>query len=321
MMQRATKILLSVALILILVGGAAFTVLLAHCDWEFTKLSEKRYETHTYEITESIDRLFISADTADIRILPAEDSICRIVTRDHRDITYTPTVEDGTLTVAHSDERAWHDHITFFGGRSTVTVYLPAGEYAALTVDTSTGDVEIPRDFTFGSMKITLSTGDITTSASVTGEARFAASTGDMTLTGLSAGTLTLAVSTGDITLADVACAGRIAITVTTGDTRMTSVSMGSLTTKGSTGDIRMTDTVAEGTLSIERSTGDVTLDGCDAAEVFIRTSTGDVCGRFLTDKVFLVETSSGDREVPRTTSGGRCEITTSSGDVIFREP
>lgn len=321
MMQRATKILLSVALILILVGGAAFTVLLAHCDWEFTKLSEKRYETHTYEITESIDRLFISADTADIRILPAEDSICRIVTRDHRDITYTPTVEDGTLTVAHSDERAWHDHITFFGGRSTVTVYLPAGEYAALTVATSTGDVEIPRDFTFGSMKITLSTGDITTSASVTGEARFTASTGDITLAGLSAGTLTLAVSTGDITLADVACAGKLDITVDTGRTQMTAVTCGGVMSRGDTGDLIMSGVVATGAFSIERDSGDVTLNDCDAAEVFVKTSSGDVRGRFLTDKVFLVETSSGDREVPRTTSGGRCEIITSSGDVVFREP
>ncbi|MBO7293601.1 MAG: DUF4097 family beta strand repeat protein [Clostridia bacterium] len=300
-MNKVTKNLLITALVLILVGGAAFTVLLARCDWDLTNLSGGEVETHEYAITEGFDTVKIFADTADILFLPSEDGICRVVTRDHRDITYTPTVEDGTLRVGHSDERAWYDHITFFGGRSTVTVYLPAGEYAALTVDTSTGDVEIPRDFTFGQMEVTLSTGDVTCSATVLGKATVTASTGDITLADLSAGELALSVSTGDITLSGVTC--------------------GSLVSKGNTGDIRLTGTLVAGTLSIERSTGDVTLDGCDAAEVFIKTSTGDVGGRFLTDKVFLVDTSTGDREVPRTTSGGRCEIITSSGDIYFREP
>ena len=321
-MKKATKILLITALALLLVGGAAFTLLLAGCGWDLAALSGGELETHEYEITDRFDDIKILADTADIRFLPSEDGTCRVVTRDDRGITHAASVEDGCLTVRHRDERPWYEHITLFGlWDNEVTVYLPAGEYASLTVETSTSDVAIPRDFTFGSLSLTLSTGDITASASVTGEARFTASTGDITLAGLSAGTLTLAVSTGDITLTDVACDGRLTVNVTTGDIRMSSVRMGSLTTKGSTGDIRMTDTVAEGTLSLERSTGDITLDGCDAAEVFIRTTTGDVSGRFLTDKVFLVETSSGDREVPRGIIGGRCEIITSSGDIYFREP
>ena len=320
-MKRTTKILLSVALALILVGGAAFTVRLARCGWDFNEISEKRYETHTYEITENIDRIFISATTADIRILPSEDGICRIVTHDYRGITYTPTVEDGKLTVAHSDERAWYDHITFFGGGSTVTVYLPAGEYASLGIEASTSDVEIPRDFTLGSMEIELSTGDVTSSASVTGGAAVTVSTGDITLTGLSAGALTLTVTTGDITLSDIACIGELSITVSTGETEMTSVTVGRLTTKGSTGDVTMENTIATDSFSIERSTGDVTINGCDAAEVFIKTSSGDVRGYFLTDKVFLADTDTGRREVPRTVTGGRCEITTDTGDIIFREP
>jgi len=67
---------------------------------------------------------------------------------------------------------------------------------------------------------------------------------------------------------------------------------------------------------SIERSTGDVKFDGCDAAEVFVKTDTGDVTGTLLSEKVFIVETDTGKVDVPKTVNGGRCEITTDTGDI-----
>ena len=66
----------------------------------------------------------------------------------------------------------------------------------------------------------------------------------------------------------------------------------------------------------MERSTGDVRMEGCDAAEIFILTDTGDVAGSLLSDKVFVVETDTGDVDVPRSAAGGRCEITTDTGDI-----
>ena len=55
---------------------------------------------------------------------------------------------------------------------------------------------------------------------------------------------------------------------------------------------------------------------GSDAAELYIKTDTGDVVGSLLSDKTFLVETDTGRREDPKTTTGGRCEIKTDTGDV-----
>lgn len=53
----------------------------------------------------------------------------------------------------------------------------------------------------------------------------------------------------------------------------------------------------------------------CDGA-IFIRTDAGDVTEAMFSNKVFLVETSTGDVDVPRTTAGGWCEIETDTGNV-----
>ena len=63
-------------------------------------------------------------------------------------------------------------------------------------------------------------------------------------------------------------------------------------------------------------STGDIKLDKSDAAEIFIKTSTGNVTGTLLTEKVFITQTSTGNIKVPKSIKGGRCEITTSTGNI-----
>ena len=59
-------------------------------------------------------------------------------------------------------------------------------------------------------------------------------------------------------------------------------------------------------------------FDRCDAAELSITTDTGDVKGTLLSDKVFIARTDTGRVHVPETTNGGKCKITTSTGDIIF---
>ena len=47
-----------------------------------------------------------------------------------------------------------------------------------------------------------------------------------------------------------------------------------------------------------------------------IETDTGDVDGTLLSDKLFLTETSTGDIRVPNTADGGICDIKTDTGDI-----
>lgn len=67
---------------------------------------------------------------------------------------------------------------------------------------------------------------------------------------------------------------------------------------------------------SIQRTTGDVKFDGCDASEIDVKTNTGDVAGSLLSDKVFIAASDTGHVDVPQTVIGGKCEITTSTGDI-----
>ena len=73
---------------------------------------------------------------------------------------------------------------------------------------------------------------------------------------------------------------------------------------------------IASGRIDLERSTGEVFFDGCDASEIKVKTSTGDVTGTLLSSKVFITHSSTGRIAVPDSITGGRCEITTSTGAI-----
>ena len=111
-------------------------------------------------------------------------------------------------------------------------------------------------------------------------------------------------------------CTGDVSVNVSTGKTVMTDVVCQNMDSNGSTGKISLQNVAASGTLSIKRSTGDVHFDGCDAAEIYVTTDTGSVTGTLLSEKVFIAASDTGRIDVPKTATGGRCEITTDTGDI-----
>ena len=108
-----------------------------------------------------------------------------------------------------------------------------------------------------------------------------------------------------------------IDIRCSTGDVNISSINCDDLEIKLSTGDITLKNVVAAD-FDIESSTGEVRFDGCDAGDISVKTSTGDVTGTLLTDKVFSADTSTGEINVPKSKTGGRCEIKTSTGDIFI---
>ena len=60
-------------------------------------------------------------------------------------------------------------------------------------------------------------------------------------------------------------------------------------------------------------------IKGDEDNELKIITSTGDIEGTLLSDKVFIVKSSTGDIDVPSSITSGMCEITTSTGDIEVR--
>ena len=276
------------------------------------------YTTEEFLITEDFDSVVIDATTADINLAASEDNACRLVVYSHKKIKYTPTVSESKLTVTLNDEREWYDHIAIIAEAPKITLYLPKAQYDTLVIDVTTGDVDVPMGFTFGTVDISLTTGDINLFSDVTGMIKTKATTGDITFKNISAASIYLELTTGDVALENIVCGGNISINIVTGETYLANVTCHNLTSDGTSGSMSLVNVIASGKITSERTTGDITFEQSDAAELEITTSTGDVTGTLLTSKIFITSTTTGRIDVPETTEGGVCKISTTTGDIII---
>ena len=274
--------------------------------------------TETFEIGEAFTSIEIASDCS-VEFLRAEDGRAKVVYTGVEAGKRSAEARDGKLVVRSKKDNSFFGVFRFGFLRSKLTVYLPETSYDALNVKGSTGDLELAKTFTFGKVHVEQSTGDVKCYSSVTQELYLHASTGDVRVSGASCASLDVKTSTGDVKLEDVKVENSATVAVTTGSVNVRGLTCASLKIDSSTGDIRLTDAVCAGQMTVTASTGDVTFGSCDAAEMRVKTSTGDVRGTLRTEKTFIVDTSTGDARYPRETRGGKCTISTSTGDVNIR--
>lgn len=317
-MGKKTKGWLIAGTILFLLGCMLMGGALMGLNWNFSKLSTTKYETNSYTISESFQNISILANTADIVFVPSESG-CAVVCYEENKAKHSVSVKEDTLVIELVDNRKWYDHIGFQFDTPKITVQIPNGEYGTLHLTSDTGDVMLPEHYRFQSIDISLSTGDITCRSSCLEDARIRTTTGKIHLENLSAKALDLSVSTGNVTVNALTCDELFQLHVSTGHGKLTDVACKSFTSHGNTGDLTLQNVIAEETITLRRSTGYVTFDRCDAREIFVETDTGDVKGTLLTDKVFFAQTDTGNVNVPKTMTGGKCEITTSTGDISIQ--
>ena len=316
-MKIVAKISLIVAAALVILGTLIFTIAMSLNDWDFRKLSNGGLEQKTYEETGEFNDISISALYEDVIFLPYDGDGCKVVCDERDKVSHSVVVADGTLKIQSQDDRAWYEKLFNFG-EEKMTVYLPNVEYNALTLTGNTGDIVIPKDFSFESIDLELSTGDIECFASATGGVKIALSTGDVDIENVSVSSLDITTSTGEISVDSVNCDGEVKIKVSTGDVELSNLTCKSLVSSGNTGEIELDNVIASGEINIERTTGDVEFKRCDAAQISVTTDTGDVSGSLLSNKIFITSTDTGRISVPNSSSGGKCEITTSTGNIVF---
>ncbi len=317
-MRKGVKIWLLTATLLVLIGTVIFVGAMMAIGGDFAGLSTVEYETNDYVIEESYRDIRIVADTADVVLVPSEDEATRASCYEQTNIKHSVAVKDGALVIEVEDTRKWYEHIGIGFHSPKLTLSIPKGEYGALAVNLSTGDLEISKELHFESMDLSGSTGDVKNEASVSDFMRIQTSTGDIRVEQVFAASLEVSTTTGDVTVSKLSCVEDLTVRVTTGRVGLSDVACRNLHSVGDTGDLILRNVIAAESFSIERSTGDVRLDGCDAAEITVTTDTGDVKGSLLSEKVFIVNTDTGRKEVPKTVTGGRCEITTDTGDIII---
>lgn len=320
-MNKKLKIALITAICLMLAGGIIFAGVMTMFNWDFNKLSTVKYETNEYTINKEYKNISIVTNIADTEFLSAEDNITKIICYEQKNMKHSVAAQNDTLEIKVIDERKWYNYIGINFSTPKITVYIPKAEYGTLTVNSSTGDVQIPKDFKFKDINISLSTGDVINCANATENIKIKTTTGKIQVNSTSSKELVLSATTGKIEAYNANCSGTTNINVSTGSVSLTNLRCKKLISNGSTGAITLKNVIADNSFFIKRSTGSVNFNACDATEIFVKTSTGNVAGSLLSSKVFIANTSTGSIDVPKTTSGGRCEIITSTGNIkIYNE-
>ena len=314
--MKARKTMI-IGIILVVLGCLLFVGCSSANGFDWSKLSTEKFEQKTYTTENAFQNICIEEEYGvDIKLLPATDGVCKIEYPESKNVTCEISIENGTLKIKESDNRRWYQLINFGFSSPTMTIYLPRREWQTLNIDANTGDIDIPEGLFFENLKIDLSTGDVRFFANVTGSLEIEASTGDVTVGNCAPVSVSLVTDTGDITASAIHATGDFCVKSSTGKQTLRDVTCASANLRANTGDVKMANLIASGHLQAETSTGDITFDRCDAATMKITADTGNVTGTLCAPKIVYANSGTGKIQVPHSTEGGLCEITTDTGRI-----
>ena len=339
-MKKAIVISLIVAGALVLVGAGLFAGAMSAAEWDFSALQTQEYELVTHKINEEFSDISIQTIESSIEFQPSTDGTCKVECMESEYVTYSVSVQEGTLKITTDDTRQWYHNIGIFNTqRQNMIVYLPKTAYDALLMKSNTGTVTVSSEFSFANVQIGMNTGAVKWEAGVThsmsvetdtgfvriknvkmdGALSVKTDTGRAEINGTEAKSIQVETDTGKAIVTDAVAKSTLNVKTNTGNAELTECRAVDIFVDTDTGKAKLTDVVASGKMDVNTDTGDVVLDGCDAAEIEIETDTGDVRGTFLTPKIVYAQSNTGRIEVPRSTTGGICEITTDTGDISIR--
>ena len=301
----------------LVVGGLLFAggVTLVACNVPKSAPVETPYDFSGKEISSVSTDLSIS--DISFKVGNSAKVVCKESDKWHHEVSLNE--ESNALNINFHMTKKWYNFADLFQPKFAVEVYLPSGNYEALNIKHSTGDVNVATGFTFSSLNVEGSTGNVEVKADVTNKTYIKQSTGDVSLSDNKTGELEINVSTGKINLSNVEVAGDAKLNGSTGKVNINGLKSNNLNVKTSTGDIVIKNSLIAGAANIKASTGDIFLEDFDAAEVSIETLTGDVEATFLTIKNVDIDTDTGkknvDKELDRD-AGGKCVVKTDTGDI-----
>ena len=287
-MKGAMKVWLIIGACLIAAGLVICAVALVALGFNFKNISTQKMQTNIYTPEGEFNNILVNVKTADVIFAVAEDGKTKVICYEEENAKHKVEIANNGLVIADKNDRKWYENIDIHTESVTVTIYLPAElYYGEFNLYCTTGDITMPKDFTFLKAKVKTTTGDIDWNAQT-------------------AGKLQLQCTTGDITVQDVHC--------------------GYLEIQGTTTDVKLKDTAADEIMKIKVTTGHVDLERVDAAELHIKTTTGDVTGTLVNDKIFdtntttgMIVTSRGEVVNDTTKPLGTCKVETTTGDINIK--
>lgn len=320
-MKKNKIIMIVVAIILIVSGTIIGAIALATKDFDLSEVSTvstMHFVTNTYNMDEAFSDITIEGAESDIRFLTSEDDSCKVVCNEAEEVYHSVEVKNDTLTIKRIDTRKWYDNVGINMGRMEIFVYLPQTEYEALYVKSVSGAIDIPKDFGFKEAELGSTSGDVNFTASVQNELSIETVSGNLYVGDISPKSLKLHSTSGEAKISSVNVESDLTAETVSGNFQLINIACRNITAESTSGEVDLTNVNVSENIHIESVSGDVTLMECDADALWVDTSSGDVSGTLLTEKIFITDTSSGDIDVPNSASGGKCEITTVSGNIEF---
>lgn len=203
MMRRSKKIIILAACAFIVVGFILALSALVMLKFDLSKLNTLDYHITTYPVQDSFSAIRIDVTDCDVQLLPSQDGTCRVECPESKTSRYTVEVKQDTLTVSQNETRTWYHHIGIYLGPVELTIYLPQDQYERLSVDSLSGTVTVPDNFSFDKLQVYTTSGSVYLTAQVAQEVCVNTVSGELELTGIQPQTLQLQSTSGTVTLAD----------------------------------------------------------------------------------------------------------------------
>ena len=316
-MKKGTKISLIVAGILLVLGLILCAIVIGTGDLENLK-ADDGMEMKSTTIQQEFRTIRVHTAEADIRLMRAEDGVCRVEYPVDKYSNYIISTENGVLMVQYETNRKWYDWISFglaFKKRE-VRVYLPSEQYDALLLTSASGDIAVDLGVEYVSAKVTSVSGDIAFHANVKADCDLQSTSGDVLLHNVrSTGNVEVQSTSGKCTATDITCQNFLAKSAS-GDLVLGSIMANEFVADTLSGEMTLAGCVGQ-TLSMESTSGDIEFTRCEGEKINITTVSGDVEGSFKSGKTFECHTTSGDITTPPSVAdAGKCTIKTTSGDV-----
>lgn len=296
-MRKTVKLAIAIAWICILlgivcVGGATVAV-----GFDFEKLNTTEMIQGEFTIAGDFSEIDIHSLSADVRLMLAEDDICRVEYETRSDVSWK--IAHGKLFVeTEKSDPIVHIGIGFFN--EYVNIYLPRDTYESLTIDTTSGDVYVFPAF------------------DVVKTVKISSSSGDISFIGTVSESLTAESTSGSVLIREPN-AKAVYVKTTSGEVTLSAVYASTVSVKTTSGDVDLESVTAKETLTVNTGSGDIELY-CDAGEIHLESTSGDIEGSIGSAKHYIVDTTSGTVRIPpNDTSANICEIHTTSGDIEIR--
>lgn len=279
--QRIAGVFLLISLI---VGG----IVLVRTGGDFSELSNEKWvqKEKTFESSQ-IQELSFDTGATDVKVTGSDDTGQVLIKYpESKSRSYTITEENGQLTISEKNDRIFgiFSFDFFFSKDWEVEVILPVDSLDNLTLDSSSGDVDI--------QKLVIKE------------------------------KLDLSLSSGDIQLETVTVAGETSVQLSSGAIELTNVVSKDLYLKATSGDMQLDGVIVANQTTLEATSGDIGLSQFKAGQKTEMSVTsgnikGDLVGK-ITEYTIQSSVTSGDNNLPQELDGGykQLRVEATSGDI-----